>query len=292
MRRALVETIGASSRCLVWGPRGIGKTETLQRLIREELRTLAHPHSAPRIVHVPLIGVQRERDALISMAHYVPLPSLAQRARQHRLSVDNVRSELVSALRQQGRTILIVDEAHQLAPSALKAVLDLMVEADYATNGGAEARWLGVMLIASSPHHRALLGAFEANERVQSIVELTADSRETIATILRQWLPELANHPAFSTNQAALEQWIDLQFGGGVPSLRAIADVVQRYQARQQHAGEGSAEAPLNLKLLNAQVKGLLGVQQRLLAPPTLNGSAAQPPARRPERPDRAERAP
>lgn len=281
LRRVLVETIGASSRCLVWGPRGIGKTDTLRRLLREELRDLSHPRPIPRIVHVPLIGVQRERDAYVSIAKYVPLDALAERARRHRLSVDSVRAELISGLRQQGRNVLVIDEAHQLSPGARKAVLDLLVEADHATNGGAEPRWLGLILIASSPHHKALLSEFDCSERIQSVIELAADSRTEIANILREWLPELGRHEAFSDSPAALEHWIGLRFGEGVPSLRAVADLVQRYRAREAQRGDQASMAGLNLKMLNSQAQALLGNQQRAMQPALPVSAPTNAPGRR-----------
>jgi|LauGreDrversion4_2_1035121.scaffolds.fasta_scaffold237284_3 type II secretory pathway predicted ATPase ExeA len=131
LRTVLARVVGASARCLVIGARGIGKSHTIQRLLNTDLQQLAGARACPFVIFCPLIRAITPRDTLLAIAAQAGNHTLLARARKHRYEQDQLRADLLSAMQQQAQVVLVIDEAHQLEEGALKAILDLLAEADH-----------------------------------------------------------------------------------------------------------------------------------------------------------------
>ena len=266
LRAILVQVIGASARCLVTGPRGIGKSRTTRVLLDSDLRQLAGDRAAPWVIYCPLIRATTPRDTFLAIASQAGYQTLVDRAKKHRSDQDQLRGDLLSAMQQQSQVVLIIDQAHQLEEAAIKAILDLLAEADHRADQERRPHWLGLLLIASTPDHRRLLSRIGEGERVQAFTELLSDTPEELAQTLYTWLPEL-KQDARLADPVALAAWISIRLRQDAPTLRALSDLARAHMAlTAHHVQRGQRSAASNVALLDALSRQYIGHHQRALA--------------------------
>lgn len=260
LRTVLARVVGASARCLVTGDRGVGKSETIQRLLNTELQQLAGARACPFVIFCPLIRASTPHDTLLAIARQAGYHALLDRARKHRYAQDRLRADLLSAMHQQLQVVLVVDEAHQLEEGALKAILDLLAEADHRAAVEGQQHWLGLLLIASAPHHGRLVSRLGHGERVQAGVDLPVDRPEDLAQALQRWIPELAED-ARLRKPSDLAAWLHVALGHQAPTMRVLAELVRSYRAIAAHTRGAAATARFE-----ALCKQHIGHHQRALA--------------------------
>lgn len=224
LRHALVQAVCANARLILTGPRGIGKSFTVNRLLTRHLRELAGDGPLPCVIACSLIVANTARDTFLAIARQAEYRRIVERVSRHRVPDDALRGELLSAMGQHGRTVLVIDEAHNLSGPATQAILDLLAEADDRAGNEAREPWLGVVLIASTPHDRALLSRIGARERIQNVVTLNADALGDLARYLVAWIPELRTTPEFSSDDSGAD-WIARHLGNDDVTLRTIVSL-------------------------------------------------------------------
>lgn len=175
---------------VIYGPRGVGKTETVRRTIQtleaqESRRTMEDKTYEPRLIRrYTSSTASGAKTALLDLMEHLinaPVRGVARRQSARSFSV-----AIGQVLQDKNIGLVVIDEAHQIATSNLEHLVGIpdiaMEELEHR---------VGFVFVGNPRIRRALVKIKQMGQRIVTELEFTAASREEVAGHLPSLHPHL-----------------------------------------------------------------------------------------------------